>query len=448
MRRTQVSSRELIERLIPADRLDEAGRALLRALAASGDEDELRRGAEKLLERLCELGYARRLSRSEVNGGVRATYRNLLSLDTITINVPREAAPERRPAEAGSRPAAPAVAPGSPVLPTTLLDAVAASSRRIDLAGSLNYLYELLRGSVGCDRAAVFMSKGLAGSTSGKLSELDDVFRWPESEMMAPLDLKTRVETRGDPALVPDLARDGRYGRRFGGAAQGSLIVAPLAAEAYVYGILEVWSRRPGAFGNDELAVVEFVAGFAGGLIKRRLEVEELIFVDQTSQIHNRRYFDEQLSREIERCRRTGSALALLIGDIDDFKRVNDTMGHAAGDSVLRQVGRILSENARQLDIVARFGGEEFAVILPSVTRETALVVAERMRNAVERHEFITGSEADPTCGITMSFGGALYPLDASSRAELIDRADRIALYGAKRQGKNRVVFWQNPSTD
>ena len=232
------------------------------------------------------------------------------------------------------------------------------------------------------------------------------------------------------------------------GSARGSLVIAPLRAEAYVYGVLEVYTDRPDAFGPEDIAIIDFVAEFMGGLIKRRLEVEELIFVDQTSQIHNRRYFDEQLVREIERCRRTGNPMALLIGDIDDFKRVNDTMGHAAGDSVLRQVGRILTENARQLDIVARYGGEEFAVILPSVTRDTALAVAERMRSTVARNRFITGTDVQPTCGLTMSFGGALYPLDAKSRTDLIDKADRVALYEAKRQGKNRVVFWHDLETD
>ncbi len=190
------------------------------------------------------------------------------------------------------------------------------------------------------------------------------------------------------------------------------------------------------------------MARFAAGLIKRRLEVEELIFFDQTCQIHNRRYFDEQLSREIERCRRTGQSMALLIADLDGFKQVNDTMGHAAGDSMLRQVGRILTENARQLDIVARFGGEEFGIILPDVTRETAQAVAERIRSNVASHEFVTGTVSQPTCEITLSLGGALYPLDAQSRADLIDKADRVALYEAKRRGKNRVVFWQNTESE
>jgi diguanylate cyclase (GGDEF)-like protein len=321
---------------------------------------------------------------------------------------------------------------------------VAASSRRVDLAGALDHLYEELREIIGYDHVALFMSKGLSNSPAAGLSELEDVYRWPAEARRSPSSLVAEVEAGGEAVLVPDLSGDARFRATGGGRARGCLVVAPLRAEAYVYGVLEAWSERPGAYDNRDVGLVAFVARFAAGLIKRRLEVEELIFVDQTSQIHNRRYFDEQLSREIERCKRTGRPMALLIADLDGFKQVNDTMGHAAGDSILRQVGRILTENARQLDIVARFGGEEFGIILPDVTRETAHAVAERMRSTVATHEFVTGTAFQPTCEVTVSIGGALYPLDAQSRTELIDRADRIALYEAKRQGKNRVVFWRD----
>jgi len=469
-RRARVSSRELLQRLIPADRLDDDGRReYLRLLALDDDEARLR-GAADLLDRLCEQGHLKRLSAGEANGAFRVSYRDLSTLDTISVTLPHahvsddgrhggsteaepdarraEAAPEDQADEAGSvsLAAGPHAAPpaGSPLLPRSILEAVAASSRRIDLASAMGYLYDLLLDSVGCDRAAIYMSAGLSGSPAGRLSELEEVFRWNESELVSPRGLRSRVEEAGQVVSVPDLSESGRYGRLLPADAHGALVVSPLRAEAYVYGTLEVWSERPHAFTSDEIAMVDFVAEFMGGLIKRRLEIEELIFVDQTSQIHNRRYFDEQLAREVERCRRTGNAMALLIADLDDFKSVNDTMGHAAGDSVLRQVGRILTENARQLDIVARIGGEEFGVILPNVERDTALAVAERMRTTVASHRFVTGVKEKPTCGVTMSVGGALYPLDAKSRADLVDKADRIALYEAKGRGKNQVIFWQD----
>jgi diguanylate cyclase (GGDEF)-like protein len=287
------------------------------------------------------------------------------------------------------------------------------------------------------------MSRGLRNSLSLTLSEFDEVFRWPDKARMCPTAVATVAEQTGDVIKVSDLSRDPRFARQLGKGGLGSLVVAPLKAEAYVYGTLEVWRSKPDAYDAQAVSVIEFVAGFSAGLIKRRLELEELVYVDPTSQIHNRRYFEEQLTREIERTKRTGSSMALLIADLDGFKQVNDGMGHAAGDSILRQVGRILADNARQLDIVARYGGEEFAVILPTVTRETARAVAERVRSTVEQHPFVTGTSVHPTARLTISIGGALYPLDAQSRADLIDKADRVALYEAKRRGKNRVVLWE-----
>ena len=441
-RRKRITPFELLEQLVPVESLDEEGLQLYRALAASGDEETVRAGVGELLERLCRLGRLRRLSRTHSEGNVQAKYYDPVSLHTIAITFPGP--PKTEPPTEVVEPAARDLGGRQVPLPLPLLEAVAASSRRIDLAGAIDHLHDILRETAACDRSALFMSTGLSTSFAGRPSELEDVFRWSEEELVIPGHLKAEIEASGRTLVIEDLAIDARSAVPTGKRSHGSLIAAPLRAEGYVYGILEVWCSRPRAFSPDHVAVVEFIAEFAGGLIKRRLEIEELIFVDQTSQIHNRRYFDEQLVREIERCKRTGHAMALLIADIDDFKRVNDTMGHAAGDSVLRQVAKILSENARQLDIVARYGGEEFGVILPNVTRETAQAVAERIRSTVAHHRFMTGSPVQRTCELTISIGGALYPLDAESRAELIDRADRIALYEAKRRGKNRVIFWKD----
>ena len=450
---------ELLTRLLPIDRLDEEGLALYRSVVSSRDERAFRMGAVRLMDRLCELGYMRRLSRTEDEGTVRLTYRNLLTLDTVSISLeqptPEQAA--RQTLDAGPH----AVPPESETLggeeplrktdetpraamTLSFLRAVAASSRRTDLAGALGYLYDLLKDAVGADRVALAMSKGLADSSTANLTEFEDVCVSSEEDQVAPPDIREKVEATGEALSIQDIRRDARHVRCFPGRASGALAVAPLKAEAYVYGTIGIWSSRSYAFDSNSVAVLQFVAEFAAGLIKRRLEVEELIFIDQTCQIHNRRYFDEQLAREIARSKRTGNAMALLIGDLDNFKSVNDTLGHAAGDSVLRQVGRILSENARQVDIVARYGGEEFGVILPDISREGALTVAERIRSTIAMHGFITGSEQQPTWNLTISIGGALYPLDASSRDDLMDKADRIALYQAKHLGKNRVIMYED----
>lgn len=450
---------ELLTRLLPIDRLDEDGMALYRSLVSSGREQAFRAGAVRLMDRLCELGYMRKLSRTEDDGIVHLRYRNLLTLDTVAISLEQpapeqpaqnapESGPPATPPEQGTSVGEGAIRrsdePPRAAMTLSFLRAVAASSRRTDLAGALGYLYDLLKDAVGADRVALAMSKGLVDSQAANLTEFEDVCVSDEDGQVAPPHIREKVEETGEVLSIQDIRRDSRHFRYFPGRASGALAVSPLKAEAYVYGTLGIWSGRSYAFDSNSVAVLQFVAEFAAGLIKRRLEVEELIFIDQTCQIHNRRYFDEQLAREIERSKRTGNAMALLIGDLDDFKKVNDTLGHAAGDSVLRQVGKILSENARQVDIVARYGGEEFGVILPDVSREGAFVVAERIRSTIAMHGFVTGSEQQPTWDLTISIGGALYPLDATSRIDLMDKADRIALYQAKHLGKNRAIMYED----
>ncbi|MCK4408844.1 MAG: sensor domain-containing diguanylate cyclase, partial [Candidatus Eisenbacteria sp.] len=394
MKKPSRSPSELLTSLLPIDRLDEDGMALYRSVVSSGDGQAFRAGAVRLMDRLCELGYMRRLSRTASDGVLQLRYRNLLTLDTVSITLeqptPEQAA--ERPPDTGPRAAPPesgtsagdetarrSAEPPTAAMTLSFLRAVAASSRRTDLGGALGYLYDLLKDAVGADRVTLAMSKGFVNSPTANLTEFEDVCVSDEDDQVAPRAIREKVESTGEVLSIQDIRRDSRHNRHFPGRGSGALAVAPLKAEAYVYGTLAVWSSRNYAFDSNSVAVLQFIAEFAAGLIKRRLEVEDLIFIDQTCQIHNRRYFDEQLEREIARSKRTGYAMALLIGDLDDFKSVNDTLGHAAGDSVLRQVGRILSENARQVDIVARYGGEEFGVILPDISRESALAVAERI---------------------------------------------------------------------
>ncbi len=449
MKRTRVTTQELLERLLPVASLDQEGLGLWQAAASTREADALA-ASVALLDRLCDLGRMRRISKVEADGHIKVTYRDLSRLDVVTVVVPAVVEPRERrevlPPGVGS-PDAPPSHPQHAPLPHRLLDAVAAASRRIDLAGALNHLFDLLRGTLGCERVSLRISSAVGDTQLATLSELDDVMRAAGGRAIAPDQVRKQVEESGKLLHVPDLAADAAFSKHGGRSARGSAIIAPLKAEAYVYGVLELWRSAPGAFDDDALAAAGFVAEFAAGLIKRRLDVEELVFVDHITQIHNRRYFEEQLEREIERSRRSRNSMALLIADLDDFKRVNDTLGHAAGDSVLRQVARILSDNARQVDIVARYGGEEFSVILPDVTRETARAVADRILTTIGRHCFVTGSESHPTWGLTVSIGGALYPDDAQTKVALIDKADRIALYAAKHAGKNRVVFWDNSAT-
>ncbi|HEV7773511.1 MAG TPA: diguanylate cyclase [Conexibacter sp.] len=177
--------------------------------------------------------------------------------------------------------------------------------------------------------------------------------------------------------------------------------------------------------------VIRVMRGHVELLIAR---LSDAARTDPLTQLPNRRGFRELLDLELERARRGSTSMTLLAGDLDHFKEVNDRSGHHVGDAVLQQVAAVLREGVRQIDVPARIGGEEFAVILPDTDAQAAFSVAERLRCHV-RDAF-----ADATVPITISFGIASHPAHAETAASLVRTADE-ALYGAKESGRNRSVI-------
>ncbi len=159
---------------------------------------------------------------------------------------------------------------------------------------------------------------------------------------------------------------------------------------------------------------------------------------DSLTGLFNRQAFDETLEREINRARRHKLNLSILFFDLDDFKMINDTYGHQAGDEVLREVSEIMLSEKRSEDVVARYGGEEMVVILPETDRLNAQVLGERIRKRVEKTRFrFQGKKV----GLTVSAGLASFPHDASTVEELVRCADK-AVYRAKALGKNNISFY------
>ncbi len=157
---------------------------------------------------------------------------------------------------------------------------------------------------------------------------------------------------------------------------------------------------------------------------------------DPLTRLNNRRFLAEALPRELARAKREGSAVSLIVFDLDHFKRVNDTHGHAAGDKVLVRIAQLLVEHARESDIVCRYGGEEFLMALSGTTAEQAVARAESIRAIVEQLSIDTGSAM---VELTISAGIAAYPQHGGDVGSLFSAADQ-ALYAAKREGRNRVV--------
>jgi len=166
-------------------------------------------------------------------------------------------------------------------------------------------------------------------------------------------------------------------------------------------------------------------------------ETEKLAMVDSLTGIFNRRYFDVGLKKEIKRSQRYGSALSLLMIDIDNFKEVNDTKGHLFGDDVLKRLAIILGSISREEDIPCRYGGEEFVVILPETNTEGALTFAARLRAEMRNDAFLREHR------ITCSGGITSYPEGGESSVELLKSADK-AMYQAKFSGKDRCMVSAN----
>lgn len=164
---------------------------------------------------------------------------------------------------------------------------------------------------------------------------------------------------------------------------------------------------------------------------------------DALTELANFGYFLERLREEKNRAERYQRLLSLVLFDIDHFKKYNDTHGHPAGNAVLKKIAALIQEEAREVDLAARFGGEELALILPETHRFAALEAAERIRRRVENENF-PGGESQPLGKITISAGVATFPVDAENEEKLIQRADE-ALYLSKREGRNRVTAYQPP---
>lgn len=172
--------------------------------------------------------------------------------------------------------------------------------------------------------------------------------------------------------------------------------------------------------------------------------LSEQVITDPLTRLNNRRYLWDFLGRDLIRARRAVLPVAAILFDIDHFKRFNDTLGHEAGDLVLKAVADVIRRNVRGSDIACRYGGEEFIIVLPEATRTVAVQRAETIRQDIERMEIALGDK--PLNRVTASFGIALYPTHADN-AEALVRAADDALYQAKEAGRNRVhVFEAAPS--
>jgi diguanylate cyclase (GGDEF)-like protein/putative nucleotidyltransferase with HDIG domain len=245
------------------------------------------------------------------------------------------------------------------------------------------------------------------------------------------------VVTHKKPLVESDLSKEIRFstGKNFYEQGMLSMVYLPLIAKGEVIGSFILASRRTDAFGQQHVKLLEQIASqMAMPLENARLyaETEEKARVDELTGLLNRRSLDEMIDSEISRHSRYGGNFTLAILDLDSFKEFNDTRGHLAGDTLLGQVGNIIRNKIRNSDQAFRYGGDEFAVLLPQTTIEAASQVTERVRESIAT-ELDTGD-----INITVSIGLASWPEDGMGHSDIIAAAD-LTLYRAKWSGGNRI---------
>jgi diguanylate cyclase (GGDEF)-like protein len=196
---------------------------------------------------------------------------------------------------------------------------------------------------------------------------------------------------------------------------------------------------RRGAFdaaASRVLGVLANQAAAALSTIQMNDRIKDMAMRDGLTGLYNRRAFDEQLRHALGREDRQKGRLGLVLLDIDHFKKLNDTFGHPAGDAVLRHTAHVVEQHLRRADEASRFGGEEFALILPGTDEAGALRLAERVRGGVEKAQLVFEGAR---LSVTVSLGVAVWPSDGQHEETLLAAADR-ALYAAKQAGRNRVA--------
>lgn len=271
--------------------------------------------------------------------------------------------------------------------------------------------------------AAVFPKVGSAWHTGQQIPLAGTATEW--------------VRLNKKPFYEHDLAQHQRFwtGKEYIRQGIRTVLYLPLINKGEVIGILIIGSRTPANYSPEQTLLLEHLAlQIAAPIENSRLfaKTEEMARIDGTTQLFNRRHFDERMREEIDRHSRYGDTLSLLLIDLDNFKKYNDTFGHLAGDRMLIQAAGLVKAATRSSDLAFRYGGDEFAVMLPNSSTVDAFNVAERMR------ENFALETSGRQVNITISVGVASWPGDGGTVDEVCHAAD-MALYYAKRTGQNRT---------
>ena len=258
------------------------------------------------------------------------------------------------------------------------------------------------------------------------------------------------VAETGKPAIVNNVAGDARFQGRYDAQTQfqtRTILCAPLVSRGATIGVVEILNRASESrFTKQDLDLLLTLVEPAAIALENALlfqRAEKLAITDDLTKLYNSHYMNTCLSREIERASRERTSLAMIFLDLDGFKGVNDQHGHLCGSRTLFEVGSILRQAVREEDVVSRYGGDEFVVVLPNTDGQGALAIARRIREGLKAHEFLR--EFGLAVHLSASFGISSFPMHGRTPQDLIQKADQ-AMYSVKERGKDAVAVAGSPT--
>lgn len=231
-------------------------------------------------------------------------------------------------------------------------------------------------------------------------------------------------------------------------ATRGCMISAPLLVKRRLIGVINLHKNQAGAFSASEQKLIQAIANQTAIAIDNARLIEksrEHGSIDELTGLSNRIHFQEILKRELAHARRFSSNFSIIMCDIDHFKQFKDALGTLDADALLRKVGQMLLKNTRGIDLVSRFGNDQFIILLPKTSKQGALATAEKLRKALNTTDSLQKGLGDEPMAVTVAFGVTEFPSDSKNIYELMDFADR-ALYAAKKCGGNCSMAWEGPA--
>jgi diguanylate cyclase (GGDEF)-like protein len=259
------------------------------------------------------------------------------------------------------------------------------------------------------------------------------------------------VAQNSEPVIIPDVSKDQRFAHwvdKQSGFKTKSIVCIPLVSKGRTLGVIELINVAQANQEREHLELLEALADFAAIAIENARfvkRVRELTIVDDCTGLYNARHMHALLETEINRAIRYNYPFSVVFLDLDHFKDVNDTYGHLVGSRLLKEIGQLLKFNLRTVDWAARYGGDEFVLILPRAGKEDALMVGQRLRRGLNEAIFFTKESLN--IRVTASFGIATYPSDALNKEDIIRMADQ-AMYRVKNSTRDGICMANQTATE